>query len=95
MQFVRTFIKIEKDYAIEILTSLVEKNFSLTSLDLQGFENCDINVPGLLDFFENHCSNLKLLALDGCCDKNDNLNSGPFFKMLSRIDFNFLGKPPL
>ena len=90
MQFERTFINIEKDYimyAIEILTSLAEKNFSLTSLVLHGFENCDINVPGLTDFFEKHCSNLKLLALVDCCDKNENLNSGPFFKMLSRIGF--------
>ena len=87
MQSVRVFINIKKDYAIEILTSLAEKNFSLTSLNLENFHNCDINVPGLTDFFENHCSNLKLLALDGCCDKNENLNSGPFFKMLSRIGF--------
>ena len=90
MQFERTFINIEKDYimyAIEILTSLAEKNFSLTSLKIEKFHDCDINVPGLTDFFEKHCSNLKLLALVDCCDKNENLNSGPFFKMLSRIGF--------
>ena len=87
MQSVRVFINIKKDYAIEILTSLAEKNFSLTSLDLDGFKNCDINAPGLTDLFENHCSNLKLLTLEDCCDKNENLNSGPFFKMLSRIGF--------
>ena len=87
MQFERTFINIEKDYAIEILTSLVEKNFSLTSLELQGFEKCDSNEPGLTDFFEKHCSNLKLLALHGCWDTNKNSNSGPFLKMISRIGF--------
>ena len=81
----RTFINIKKDFAIEILTSLEDYNFSLKSLELHGFENCDINEPGLTDFFEKHCSNLKLLALDSCCDTNENLNSGPFFKMLSRI----------
>ena len=81
----RTFINIKKDSEIKILTSLVKKNFSLTSLDLHGFEDCDINEPELTDFFEKHCSNLKLLALKDCWDTNKNSNSGPFFKMVSRI----------
>ena len=88
-QSVRVFVNIEKDYAIEILTSLNAKNFSLTSLDLQGFVYCDER--GLTDFFEKHCSNLKLLALHRCWDTNE--NSGPFFKMLSRIGFTSFTVP--
>ena len=83
-------IKIYQDSAIEILTSLQEKNFSLISLDLESFMDCNINEPGLTDFFEKHCSNLKLLTLDRCWDSNENSKSGPFFKLVSRIGFTVL-----
>ena len=82
------FIKTHKDFATEILTSLHAKNFSLTSLDLRTFMDCDINEPELTNFFEKHCSSLKLLALDKCWDTNVNSKSGPFFTMVSRIGFN-------
>ena len=70
-------------FAIGILKVLNEKNFSLTSLDMHDFVDCKTNEPDLENFFEKHCSKLKVLELENCWDSDWN-QVGPFIKLVSR-----------
>ena len=70
-------------FAIGILKVLNEKNFSLTSLDMHDFVDCKTNEPDLENFFEKHCSKLKVLELENCWDSDWN-QAGPFTKLVSR-----------
>ena len=71
----------------EVLKLLNQRNFTLESVILRNFIECETNMPELIDFFENHCLYLKKLELDNCFDTNLNENSGPFVKIASRTDF--------
>ena len=71
----------------EVLKLLNQRNFTLESVILRNFIECETNMPELIDFFENHCLYLKKLELENCFDTNLNVNSGPFVKIASRTDF--------
>ena len=70
-----------------ILKLLNQKKFSLVSLVLHDFVDCEASEPDLVDFFVKHCSNLKKMEFENCWDSDFNYYSGPFVEILSRIGF--------
>ena len=80
-------IKTHKMSAIKILKLLNQKKFSLVSLVLHNFVYCEDSEPDLVDFFVQHCSNLKKMEFENCWNSDFNYYSGPFVEILSRIGF--------
>ena len=93
LQNLKSYGGYDATVAIETLMLLHEKNFSLSSLIMHDFEDCKINEPDLENFFEKHCSNLKVLELKTCGTNNElrdsNYYGGPFTKLVSRNVFGF------
>ena len=69
----------------ELLKLLHEKDFSLSSLIMHGLGDCEWGFyePDL-DFFEKHCSNLRVLELKDCCTSYLDWCTEPFDQLVTR-----------
>ena len=77
----------DKKKLTEVMKILNQKNFSLTSLVLAHIDDCETNMPDLMEFFDKHCLHLEKLKAVVCHDLNHNENYGPFVSIISRTGF--------
>ena len=85
----------DKKKLTEVMKILNQKNFTLTSLFLAHIDDCETNMPDLMEFFDKHCLHLEaLFALESIvCICHDAPQNGLKESIISRTGFYYTNPP--